>query len=88
MKPEVFSQPIPTQFPLKLSEQLQTAQAQLPGAELRSVYFPEKPDSALMIRYKFPQEIGDYGTSYVYLDQYSGKVLRVDNALKPLLGDV
>ena len=87
LKPEVFSQPIPTQSPLKVSKQLQTAQAQLPGAELRSVYFAQKPDSALMIRYKFPQEIGDYGTSYVYLDQYNGKVLRVDNALKPLLGD-
>ncbi|MBW4591971.1 MAG: PepSY domain-containing protein [Brasilonema angustatum HA4187-MV1] len=86
VKPEVVSQPSPTQSPLKLSEQLQTAQAQLPGAELRSVYFAQKPDSALMIRYKFPQEIGDYGTSYVYLDQYNGKVLQVDNALKPCLG--
>ncbi|MEH2121408.1 PepSY-associated TM helix domain-containing protein [Nostoc sp.] len=84
---EPVSQLIPNQSPLKLTEQLQTAQAQLPGAELRSVYFAEKPDNALMIRYKFPQEIDDSGNSYVYLDQYSGKVLRVDNAIKPLLGD-
>ena len=86
-KPEVVSQPIPTQSPLKLTKQLKTAQTQLPSAELRSVYFLEKPDSALMIRYKFPQEKEDSGNSYVYLDQYSGKVLRVDNALKPSLGD-
>ncbi|MEH2286250.1 PepSY-associated TM helix domain-containing protein [Nostoc sp.] len=39
------------------------------------------------IRYKFPQEIEDDGNSDVYLNQYSGKVLRVDNALKPSLGD-
>ncbi|MEH2169750.1 MAG: PepSY-associated TM helix domain-containing protein [Nostoc sp.] len=87
LKQEAVSQPIPTQSPLKLTEQLKTAQAKLPSAELRSVYFPQKPESALMIRYKFPQEIDDYGSSYVYLDQYSGKVLRVDNVLKPLLGD-
>ncbi|MDZ8263001.1 PepSY-associated TM helix domain-containing protein [Nostoc sp. ChiQUE01b] len=86
-KQEAVSQPISGQSPLKLAEQLKTAQAQLPSAELRSVYFPEKPDSALMIRYKEPQEIDDFGSSYVYLDQYSGKVLRVDNALKPSLGD-
>ncbi|MBP5971873.1 PepSY domain-containing protein [Brasilonema sp. CT11] len=87
VKQEPVSQVIATQLPLKLTEQLQTAQAQLPGAELRSVYFAEKPDSALMIRYKFPQEKEDSGNSYVYLDQYNGKVLRVDNALKPSLGD-
>ncbi|MEH2448620.1 MAG: PepSY-associated TM helix domain-containing protein [Nostoc sp.] len=84
---EPVSQLIPNQSPVKLNEQLQIGQAQLPGAELRSIYFPQKPDSALMIRYKFPQETDDGGKSYVYLDQYSGKVLRVDNALKPLLGD-
>ncbi|QKQ75102.1 PepSY domain-containing protein [Nostoc sp. TCL240-02] len=86
-KQEAVSQLIPGQSSLKLTEQLKTAQAQLPSAELRSVYFAQKPDSALMIRYKFPQEIEDGGSSYVYLDQYSGKVLRLDNALKPSLGD-
>ncbi|MDF5725346.1 MAG: PepSY-associated TM helix domain-containing protein [Rhizonema sp. PD37] len=88
VKPEPVSQYIPGQSPVKLTEQLKTAQAQLPIAELRSVYFAQKPDSALMIRYKLPQEKEDYGNSYVYLDQYNGKVLRVDNALKPSsLGD-
>ncbi|NJR75162.1 MAG: PepSY domain-containing protein [Scytonema sp. CRU_2_7] len=38
-------------------------------------------------RYKFPQEVGDYGNSYIYLDQYSGKVLRIDNGLEQSLGD-
>ncbi|MDF5733148.1 MAG: PepSY-associated TM helix domain-containing protein [Rhizonema sp. PD38] len=88
VKQEPVSQYIPGQSPLKLPEQLKIAQAQLPTAELRSVYFPQKPDSALMIRYKLPQEKVDYGNSYVYLDQYNGKVLRVDNFLKPSsLGD-
>ncbi|MEH2423410.1 MAG: hypothetical protein V7K48_21605 [Nostoc sp.] len=33
------------------------------------------------------QEDVDYGQSYVYLNQYSGKVLRVDSSLKVSLGD-
>ncbi|MEH1844413.1 MAG: PepSY-associated TM helix domain-containing protein [Nostoc sp.] len=36
---------------------------------------------------KLPQENVEYGNSNVYLDQYSGKVLRVDNGLKLSLGD-
>ncbi|MEH2153527.1 PepSY-associated TM helix domain-containing protein [Nostoc sp.] len=48
---------------------------------------PGKPEDALQIRMKLPQESSDYGDSNVYLDQYSGKVLRVDNALKIPLGD-
>jgi uncharacterized iron-regulated membrane protein len=36
---------------------------------------------------KLPQESSDYGNSNVYLDQYTGKVLRVDNGLKLPLGD-
>ena len=41
-----------------------------------------------MVRFKLPEENNDYGQSYVYLDQYSGKVLRVDSSLKVSLGDV
>ncbi|MEH2462335.1 PepSY-associated TM helix domain-containing protein [Nostoc sp.] len=86
-KTEPVSQPITGQSALQLTNQLQTAQAALPGAKLQTIYFPSKPESTLWMRYKFPQELGDYGNSYVYLDQYSGKVLRVDNGLEPSLGD-
>ncbi|MEH2454439.1 PepSY domain-containing protein [Nostoc sp.] len=59
----------------------------MPGAITKSIYFPNKPENALQIRMKLPQENGEYGNSNVYLDQYSGKVLRVDNGLKLSLGD-
>ena len=66
---------------------MQIAQAALPDAALRSIYFPKNPEDTLGVRFKLPQETADYGRSFVYLDQYSGQVLRVDNALQPTLGD-
>lgn len=86
--PDVFSKPILGQSPLSLTKQLSIANATLPGAITKSIYFPfDKPKEVLRIRMKLPQEGSDYGDSNVYLDQYSGQVLRVDNALKLPLGD-
>ncbi|MEH1943698.1 MAG: PepSY-associated TM helix domain-containing protein [Nostoc sp.] len=84
---ELVSRPIPGKSAFGLTEQLKIADAALPGAVTKSIYLPGKPEDALQIRMKLPQESSDYGDSNVYLDQYSGKVLRVDNALKMPLGD-
>ncbi|MEH2007060.1 PepSY-associated TM helix domain-containing protein [Nostoc sp.] len=84
---EPVSKPIPSKSPLGLTEQLKIADAALPGAVTKSIYFPSKPEEALQIRMKLPQENEEYGNSNVYLDQYSGNVLRVDSALKMPLGD-
>ncbi|MEH2126412.1 PepSY-associated TM helix domain-containing protein [Nostoc sp.] len=84
---ERISKPIPGKSAFGLTEQLKIADAALPGAVIKSIYFPGKPEDALQIRMKLPQESSNYGDSNVYLDQYSGKVLRVDNALKMPLGD-
>jgi uncharacterized iron-regulated membrane protein len=84
---ELVSKPIPGKSTLKLTQQLKIADAALPGAVTKSIYFPKLPEDALQIRMKLPQESSDYGNSNVYLDQYSGEVLRVDNALKMRLGD-
>ncbi|MEH1934498.1 MAG: PepSY-associated TM helix domain-containing protein [Nostoc sp.] len=84
---EPVSKPIPSKSTLGLTEQLKIADAALPGAVTKSIYFPSKPEDALQIRMKLPQENEEYGNSNVYLDQYSGEVLRVDNALKMPLGD-
>ncbi|MEH2201550.1 PepSY-associated TM helix domain-containing protein [Nostoc sp.] len=84
---ELVSKPIPGKSAFGLTEQLKIADAALPDAVTKSIYFPGKPEDALQIRMKLPQENSDYGDSNVYLDQYSGEVLRVDNALKMPLGD-
>ena len=83
---ELVSKPIPGKSTLNLTQQLKIANAALPSAVTKSIYFPGKPEDALQIRMKLPQESSDYGDSNVYLDQYTGEVLRVDNALKLALG--
>ncbi|MEH1835234.1 MAG: PepSY-associated TM helix domain-containing protein [Nostoc sp.] len=90
-----FSKPLPTPVsvvvaghsPLGFTEQLQTAQAALPQAEFRKITFPTTPEEALVVDFKLPQENLAHGLSSVYLDQYSGKVLRVDSSLQASLGD-
>ncbi|MEH2455992.1 PepSY-associated TM helix domain-containing protein [Nostoc sp.] len=86
-QPEPVSVPQPGQFPLRLREQLKIGDATLPGAMVRSISFPSKPEDSLKISFKLPQENAERGQSNVYLDQYTGKVLRIDNALKMPLGD-
>ena len=81
------SVPLAGKSALGLKEQLKTAQAALPDASLRRIYFPNKPEEVLRVAFKLPQETEDYGQSSVDLDQYSGKVLRVDSSLKVSLGD-
>ena len=84
---EPVSIPVPGKTPLELIDQLKTARATFPNAMLGTIYFPRKPEDALSIRFKLPQDDDENGQSYVYLDQYSGKVLRVDNILDIPLGD-
>jgi uncharacterized iron-regulated membrane protein len=84
---EPVSKQIPNKSTLRLTEQLKIADAVLPSAITKSIYFPSEPEDALQIRMKLPQENVEYGNSNVYLDRYSGEVLRVDNALKMPLGD-
>ncbi|MEH2465714.1 PepSY-associated TM helix domain-containing protein [Nostoc sp.] len=84
---EPVSVPIAGKTSLQLTDQLKTARATFPNTMLGTIYFPRKPEDALSIRFKLPQDDDENGQSYVYLDQYSGKVLRVDNILEIPLGD-
>ncbi|MEH2150096.1 PepSY-associated TM helix domain-containing protein [Nostoc sp.] len=86
-QPELVSQPIANQFPLPLSQQIKTAQLALANGALRSIDLTTDPKAPLRLRMKLPQEQLEYGMSNVYLDQYSGQVLRVDNSLKASLSD-
>ncbi|ARV60177.1 peptidase [Nostocales cyanobacterium HT-58-2] len=78
---------VPGKSPIGLSKILQTADTTLPGAVTTSIFPPRKPDGVFRIRKKFPEELEDYGQSFVYLDQYSGKVLQVQNGRSLPLGD-
>lgn len=85
--PELVSQPLAGQSPRPLNQQMKTAQLALPDGALRSIDLTKDPKAPLRLRMKLPQEREEYGMSNVYLDQYSGQVLRVDNSLKASLGD-
>lgn len=86
-QPKPVSVPQPSPFPLQLTKQLKIGEAALPGGRIRSISFPSKPEDTLILGFKLPQENAERGQSNVYLDQYTGKILRVDNALKMPLGD-
>lgn len=85
--PELLSVPLAGQSPLPLSQQIKTAQLALPEGALRSIDLTTDPKAPLRLRMKLSQEQLEYGLSNVYLDQYSGQVLRVENSLKASLGD-
>lgn len=86
-RPTPVSKLIPAKSPLEFVEQLKISQAVLPSATLKSIDFPLDSKGVLSMSFKLPEENLDYGQSLVFLDQYTGKVLRVDNALKASLGD-
>lgn len=85
--PEPTSKFLAGKSPLGFSEILQTADAALPGAVTTYISLPIKPEDAFSIYKKFPQEVNEYGDSAVYLDQYSGEVLQVQNGRELPLGD-
>ncbi|MBR8835870.1 MAG: PepSY domain-containing protein [Stigonema ocellatum SAG 48.90 = DSM 106950] len=70
------------QVPLRLEEILLTADAALPEGQTTLVVLPHQPNDVFEVSKKLPQDTDVYGRSQVYIDQYSGKVLQVDNALK------
>ncbi|MBW4635494.1 MAG: PepSY domain-containing protein [Iphinoe sp. HA4291-MV1] len=77
------------QAPLPLTQILHAADASLPEGLTTLIFLPHQPDGVFEVGKKLPQDIDYYGSSKVYIDQYSGKVLRVDNALKaPLAAQI
>ncbi|OWY64722.1 peptidase [cyanobacterium TDX16] len=84
-KPEPVSQPIPGKSPIGITEILKIADVALPNAETTFINLPRKPEDAFTIHKKRPQESNEYGDSSVYLDQYTGKILKlIDGQNLPL----
>lgn len=51
-----------------------------PEAETTWLYPPANSNAAYMVRKKFPSENHPNGKSFIYFDQYTGEVLRTENA--------
>ncbi|MBW4678517.1 MAG: PepSY domain-containing protein [Microcoleus vaginatus WJT46-NPBG5] len=85
--PELTSKVVKNKPVMPIDAILKKADAALPGAKTTFVSLPSQPEKIIQVRKKFPQEITPNGDTRIYLDQYSGKVLRVENALKAPLAN-
>ncbi|MEH2411065.1 PepSY-associated TM helix domain-containing protein [Nostoc sp.] len=86
--PDPVSQSIPGKKPLSLTELLRRADAALPNAPTTGLFFPTKPEDPLWLGKKQPGETSKGGSTQLYLDQFSGKVLRIQDALNPTHAEV
>ncbi len=84
---EMVSQPLTGRSPFGIDRLLQTAEAILPGGQLTFVSVPgSDPKAPFRIYKRFPRDAGNYN-NYVYLDQYTGKILKQHNSNSSLLGE-
>jgi len=70
-----------TSAPAPLDPMLGRAAEIFPGGEITRITLPSKPDAAVGVRMRLPGEVHQFGRSFVWFDQYTGQVLRADNAL-------
>ncbi|MGV3721940.1 MAG: PepSY-associated TM helix domain-containing protein [Actinomycetota bacterium] len=81
-RPRLASTPVTGVASLPLDALAARADAALPGAATTRITLAAKPQAAVVFRKRFPREIHPNGMSFVHLDQYSGKVLFVENGLQ------
>ena len=84
--PEVKSTLVNGNPTLHLDEILRRSQRALPGATNTFINLPKKPDQVFEVYKKVPGDWEDFN-SYVKLDQFSGKVLYVQDSRRGGLGD-
>ncbi|WP_298917436.1 PepSY domain-containing protein [uncultured Nostoc sp.] len=80
------STPIPSKSSLGLVEILERADAALPEAVITYIAFPTSPEGVFLVGKRFYEE-KQVWRSGVYLDQYTGKVLRVRNSRSLSIGE-
>ncbi|HYE57038.1 MAG TPA: PepSY-associated TM helix domain-containing protein, partial [Rhodothermales bacterium] len=71
------STPMGSAAPAALARLVAQAQAAIPSARVARVIPAGTPEAAVLVRMRLPTEIHPIGMSRVYLDAYSGEVLRV-----------
>jgi uncharacterized iron-regulated membrane protein len=81
--PELKSKPIPGKSPLSVSELLQKADALFPQSSTTYLVPPQDKDGVFTVGKKQAAESVKYGQTIVNIDQFSGEVLQVQDALKP-----
>lgn len=77
------SQPIAGQSPLPLADLLQRADAAVPNAKTTYIAFANQPEDPVWVGKKQAGEVDRYGSTSVALDRFSGKIVRLQDGLKP-----
>ncbi|WP_414754150.1 PepSY-associated TM helix domain-containing protein [Anabaena sp. CCY 9910] len=67
---------------LTLDQFLQTAKHYLPAGQPTILHIPKDETAPIRIRFRLPHEIIPEGKSFVFLNQYTGEILRVENFYK------
>lgn len=64
-----------------LAPMLKQAATIFPDGQITRITLPAKPDAAVGVRMRLTGEMHQFGRTFVWFDQYDGRVLRMDNAL-------
>jgi len=72
--------------PISLDHAAAVAQNSLPDAAIKWIGFPRQPSDVYFARMRFPEDRSDNGSSEVWIDQFSGKPLRVVSSRAAPLG--
>jgi len=84
--PAPQSLPVPGGTRISLDAAVGIADQALPGARATVVNVPPASNTAFRVQKKFPEDRTPAGRSAVYIDQFSGAVLRVENTRTAPLG--
>lgn len=71
---------------IPVDDAVRIAETALPGAYVQTLNVPQRPGDIYRVFAKFPEDRTPAGRSHVYIDQFSGKVLAVDNTRTAPLG--
>ena len=66
--------------PVSLDLVATAAKDALPGSTVLWIVIPRQPSEAYFVKMRFPEDRSDNGSSAVWIDQFSGKVLTVANS--------
>jgi uncharacterized iron-regulated membrane protein len=80
------SSPLPEARRTTPDEAIGIAERTLPGARVTAINVPATPKAIYRILLKFPEDRTPAGRSRIYIDQFSGKVLLVENTRTAPLG--
>ena len=84
--PAPQSTPVAGGTRISVDDAVAIAEQALPGAFASNVGMPNGPKAVFRILKKFPEDRTPAGRSRVYIDQFSGKVLLVENTRTAPLG--